>query len=480
MKTIKSILAAFIIFTFIPTAFAKITFTDVDSQELYSEGIQFLYNNSIVKGYDDGTFRPENTINRAEMVKIIAEAKLQYDGLSPDFLENYSGSSCFTDVPTYEWFTKYVCYGKEKGWVIGYENGKYFKPANTVSFVEGLKITFEGFNLNYVETSPVWYKGLVQTASINNYIPFDIYSFTNDLKRNQMADLITRILKYEMGNFSLDAYLGDRKNIIVTYETIDIGINMSTSSPQDNAEPVIVEPIVVDPVVEPPVADVPVITNPSAPYVYFHYNSMKDTSFDITIFDGFSDGGKPIFSYNVYNQITGTDELFKVLYKEKYLEGRFTLNNLVKGSEYIFVIKSVNESGLESKQGDLLFVTSGAQVYYINQFAGFDKPEVPGLSITDQTSSYITLKFIAPIKGNIEHYAVEIRDGENYVPYKIIALSDFGSGKKDGSITFSGLTAGEQYDMRITSVSSDRQWGKESLILKFIAKKNGYNTLSKE
>lgn len=483
MKTIKSILAVLIVLIFIPTAFAQITFTDIDAQELYPDAIQFLYNNKIVKGYDDGTFRPQNTINRAEMVKIIAEAELKYNGFSSDFLENYSSSNCFTDVPTYEWYTKYVCYGKEQGWVIGYENGKYFKPENNVTFVEALKITFEGFDLSYVETSPVWYRGLVETASLSNYIPFDVHDNDN-FKRNQMADLITRILKHKEGQWSLDAYLGSRKDIVVTYQSIKNGTDLS--KPESIIpDPVVPEPVdpepVVDPVIEPPVTvEPPVTTNPSAPYVYFNYNSMKDTSFDITIFDGFSDGGKPIVSYNIYNQITGTNELFKVLYKEGNKEGIFTLNNLTKGAEYIFIIKSVNEAGLESKSGDLLAVTSGAQNYYIGQFAGFDKPEVPGLSITDQTSSYITLNFTAPTKGNVEHYAVEIRDGENYVPYKIIALSDFGSGKKDGKITFSGLTADKEYDMRITSVSSDRQWGNESLILKFIAKKNGYNLISKE
>lgn len=487
MKTIKSILATLLVLTFIPTAFAQTTFSDITEQELYPDAIQFLYNNQVVKGYEDGTFKPQNTINRAEMVKIIAEAVLKYKGLSSDFLENYSGSNCFTDVPVHAWYTKYVCYGREQGWIIGYENGQYFRPGNTVTFVEGLKITFEGFDLSYVETSPVWYKGLVQTASLNNYIPFDIHSFTNGLKRNQMADLITRILKYDMGNFSLDTYLGNRKNIIVTYETIESGADLSKTSPQDSQEPIAdTDPIVEPPVAIDPVKDVPVVvepptvTNPSAPYVYFDYNSMKDTSFDVIVYDGLSDGGKPIVSYNVYNQITGTNELFKVLYKEKYAEGRFTINNLTKGSEYIFIIKAVNEDGLESKSGDLLPITSGAKTYYIVQFAGYDKPEPPTLSITDQTSSYITLNFTAPAKGNVEHYAVEIRDGENYVPYKIISMSDFGSGKKDGKITLSGLTADKEYDMRITSANSDRQWGKEALVLKFIAKKNGYNLISKE
>ncbi|PIZ75475.1 hypothetical protein COY05_03885 [Candidatus Peregrinibacteria bacterium CG_4_10_14_0_2_um_filter_38_24] len=477
MKKFKSILITLILLSLFPTtlvAKANSSFSDITAQELYPEAIQFLYNNQVVKGYDDGTFKPENTINRAEMIKIIAEAKLKYNNLSSSFLEDYSSLNCFTDVPTYEWYTKYVCYGKEQGWIIGYENGQYFRPENAVSFVEALKITFEGFDLSYIETSPIWYKGLVQTASVNNYIPFDIYNFNGTFKRNQMADLITRILKYKEGESSMNNYLGDRKDVIVTYETIDSGLNLSTTMKNSIMVP---DP---DPVVD-PIID-PIVTKPDAPFVYFNYLSMKDTSFDITVYNGFNDGGKPIVSYNIYDSmIFAKPELFKVLYKEGNKESIFTINNLVKDKEYAFLIKAVNEAGLESESGDWLFVTSGAQVYYINQFADFKKPELPNVSVMDQTSSYITLNFTAPVKGpEIEHYYLEIRDGDNYVPYKTIALSDFKNGKKDGSITISGLTENKEYDMRIGSVSLEKKWVSDRLVLKFIAKKNGYNSISKE
>lgn len=491
MKKIQLILATIGILTILPTSFATASnnFSDITSQEKYSDAIQFLYSSSIVKGYDDGTFRPENIINRAEMMKIIVEAKLKYNGLSSNFLDNYSNTNCFSDVPTQEWFTKYICYGKEQGWVMGYENGKYFRPSNTISFVEGLKITLEGFNIGYQETS-IWYKGPVQTASANNYIPFDIYNFNGDLKRNQMADLITRILKKKEGQSSLDNYLGERKNIIVTYETIDVATDMSKTQPvviePVNIEPTAPEPIVIEPkapepvVVEPVAPEPKVITNPGTPYAYVNYNSMTDSSFDITIFDNLNDGGKPITSYNVYNTINIKPELFKVLYKANNSANIFTLNNLTKDAEYVFVIKAVNEDGLESPSGDTIGikVSKSAGIYYTIQLSELTKPNTPILTITDQTEDHITINFTPPTIGTAQYYAVEEYNGNTYVPYKIIHVSDFPGSQVNGPITFSGLTANKEYSMRIRSISTERKWGQQEVLVKFIAQKNGFNQIS--
>jgi hypothetical protein len=52
-----------------------------------------------VQGYPDSTFRPSNSINRAEAIKIIVE--------SLGKLEE-SGAVLPEDVPKDEWFAKYV------------------------------------------------------------------------------------------------------------------------------------------------------------------------------------------------------------------------------------------------------------------------------------------------------------------------------------------------------------------------------------
>lgn len=226
----KFIISSLLVFSLIlaesiPATFAASSFSDVGSDEIYKDGIEFLKSQNIVNGYPDGTYKPEQTINRAEMIKIIAEGAKIYFKWPTNVFDNYAKQSCFTDVPASQWYTKYVCYGKDKGWVVGYDGGKKFKPTQEVTFVEGLKISYKGFGLTYTETGTPWYKDVVDFASEKNYIPFDIIAFAGPLHRNQMADLVTRMIKENEGQ--LDSYLGARKDLVVTYETITAGQDLT-------------------------------------------------------------------------------------------------------------------------------------------------------------------------------------------------------------------------------------------------------------
>ena len=71
-----------------------------------------------ISGYEDGTFRPDNTITRAEAAAIIARC-------SADFDENKTYSSDFTDVLGDEWYANYVGYAAEKGYISGYDGGPF-------------------------------------------------------------------------------------------------------------------------------------------------------------------------------------------------------------------------------------------------------------------------------------------------------------------------------------------------------------------
>jgi hypothetical protein len=50
-------------------------FSDVDESHTNQKAIRYLKEQGVVKGYDDGGFHPENEINRAEFLKVIMEAK---------------------------------------------------------------------------------------------------------------------------------------------------------------------------------------------------------------------------------------------------------------------------------------------------------------------------------------------------------------------------------------------------------------------
>ncbi len=209
---------------------AAVELSDI-ADHMYEGGIQMLVDWGWVQGHPDGTYKPETALNRAEMLKLVVEATT--DEAAKAEVETYADADCFEDLQAGEWYVKYVCYGKEMGIVEGYDEGKNFKPAQTVNFVEALKMTLEAFEVEYEATADVWYKGLVEAAATYNYIPVDVAAFGEALMRGQMADLLVRTA---LGQMDMEAegeatyladYLGSRADVMVTYETIAEGKDMS-------------------------------------------------------------------------------------------------------------------------------------------------------------------------------------------------------------------------------------------------------------
>lgn len=118
-------------------------FSDLPASNRNKNAILYLYKEGIINGYPDKTFKPENTVNRAELLKILVEGQ----GISPS-IDNYK--NCFPDVKT-DWYAPYVCYAKSFGWVEGYPDGT-FKPAQTVNKVEALKMLLNSQRVNIAET----------------------------------------------------------------------------------------------------------------------------------------------------------------------------------------------------------------------------------------------------------------------------------------------------------------------------------------
>ncbi len=226
MKKILMATIALLLFTQIANALTPLPpFSDI-SEHTYRDGIYFLQTRGLVNGYEDFTFKPDNTINRAEMIKIIVNGFLVYNNLSQSDLDPFATQNCFNDVPSNAWYTKYVCYAKDKGWVKGYENGTLYKPDQLVPFVEGLKMTLKSFQINFTEGDP-WYVDAVEKASEKNYIPFTIHGFYDNILRGEMADMITRIIKDKEG--ALNEYLKERGEIQVNFDSISQGVDLSNS-----------------------------------------------------------------------------------------------------------------------------------------------------------------------------------------------------------------------------------------------------------
>ena len=193
------------------------SFYDVPEGHKYREAINYIASENIVGGYSDDSFQPARILNRAELLKIVIEAV--YD----NEFESFSSESCFSDIHANIWYTKYVCFAKNKGIIAGYSDNS-FKPTQNINFVEALKITLNTFNYSNLEDSTPWYRLFVDRASQENFIPLDVTNFYEAFDRGQMAEMVTRIMKHEKGD--LDEYLGTKANHKVSYETILNGDNI--------------------------------------------------------------------------------------------------------------------------------------------------------------------------------------------------------------------------------------------------------------
>lgn len=111
-------------------------FTDVASNHKYFEAIDFLQENSIVEGYEDGSYRPDQQVNRAEALKIIL---LGSDVLVPEIAEQ----DIFPDVVHGTWYAKFVAKAKNLGIVSGDGDTGLFRPGDTINLAEILKILLE-------------------------------------------------------------------------------------------------------------------------------------------------------------------------------------------------------------------------------------------------------------------------------------------------------------------------------------------------
>lgn len=80
----------------------ELNFPDVSESDWFYEFVQTAVALGIVGGYPDGTFRPAQTVNKAEALKMLLKAK-GIDTQRPS-------ADLFTDVKVSDWFSEYVNY----------------------------------------------------------------------------------------------------------------------------------------------------------------------------------------------------------------------------------------------------------------------------------------------------------------------------------------------------------------------------------
>ena len=104
------------------------SFSDVDEDAWYNTAVSTMAAMGIVSGYEDGSFRPDAPITRAELA--VMAARFDRDAGAP--------VSSFDDVVGH-WAQSDIAKAAQNGWVKGYEDGS-FKPDAPITRAEAITL----------------------------------------------------------------------------------------------------------------------------------------------------------------------------------------------------------------------------------------------------------------------------------------------------------------------------------------------------
>mgnify|MGYP002601522264 CR=1 FL=1 len=184
---LKKVLALVLAFACAFTMFAGAAFTDSADIKVDAEVVDTLVALGVVNGYDDGSFKPNGTVTRAEMAKMIYVLRT---GKSDASAYNDDKTS-FTDIGSH-WARGYIKYCQSLGIIAGKSN-TIFAPNATVTAQEAAKMLLVTLGYNAEKAGLVganWASKTNALADENGLLEDVNTSFTSACPRQYAAQLI--------------------------------------------------------------------------------------------------------------------------------------------------------------------------------------------------------------------------------------------------------------------------------------------------
>ena len=184
------------------------TFSDVSESSKFFVSIEYLQGVEVLSGYEDGSFQPENKVNRVEALKIILSGS---NIESPEVLEK----TAFPDVNKNDWYAKYVVKAQEIGIVKGNDDGTFApaRPVNKVEFLKMILIANEVDVTDYAVSEDVfldvdkdaWYFSYLNFAQATGLIRFNGEAKLEpgkELTRGEVSDIMYLLIALKKQNNS--------------------------------------------------------------------------------------------------------------------------------------------------------------------------------------------------------------------------------------------------------------------------------------
>ena len=167
VKTMKKVLAVILSFGMILSAssIGVFAYSDVNETTTAGEAVGILSNLGILQGFEDGTFRPGETVTRAQMAAVICRM-LDYE----ETAQGNGGNTVFSDVSASHWASGYINVAQQIGVINGYGDGT-FLPENEVTYEQAVKMIVCALGYELAAKSkggyPTGYLSIASSEGIN-------------------------------------------------------------------------------------------------------------------------------------------------------------------------------------------------------------------------------------------------------------------------------------------------------------------------
>lgn len=219
MKKLMGLFAVLLSFVLVLPVSAA---TDVPKNHGFAEEIDYLMEKEVIKGYPDGTVRPNNPVTRAQAAIMIGRLKN---------LDETQKATPFRDVSAAHHASGYIAEAAKAGYIKGSENGNY-RPNDPVTRGEMALIVERVFDLefnsimSFTDVPQDAYYSLaisrILAANVTKGYPDNTFRPRKNVTRAQFAAFLSRALEPKFKNDAVieNSYQKD-KTKAYTYRSAD-------------------------------------------------------------------------------------------------------------------------------------------------------------------------------------------------------------------------------------------------------------------
>lgn len=234
MKKKYYFVAVLILALFLSVVNPVSAFSDV-SEHWAKQDIMELLEKGGITGYEDGSFRPNAEITRAEVVTMLNRLMKWQE----------ESKTAFSDVKEEDWFAKEVATAVAKGYVKGYSDGNFY-PNKAVTRAEIAVMVARAYGLEakaelhsqFADSDKIadWAKpsinALLGEELMKGY-PDNTYRPENKVTRAEVATLFHRVSKKEMA--TVKTVLIEKKDTVVAGKIVTGNVVVSEKLGEGNA-----------------------------------------------------------------------------------------------------------------------------------------------------------------------------------------------------------------------------------------------------